>query len=32
VAFDQALIWLNLPTIVAIIVGGGGIWLSRRIP
>ena len=30
--FDQALVWLILPAIVAIIIGGGGVWLSRHIP
>jgi hypothetical protein len=30
--FDQVVTWLILPAIVALVLGGGGIWLSRRIP
>ena len=30
--WDQVLTWLIVPGIVAIVVGFGGIWLSRRIP
>jgi hypothetical protein len=30
--WDQAVTWLILPAIVALVLGGGGIWLSRRIP
>jgi hypothetical protein len=30
--WDQAVVWLIIPAIVAIVLGGGGIWLSRRIP
>ncbi len=26
---DQVLVWLVWPAVVAVIVGGGGIWLSR---
>jgi hypothetical protein len=29
---DQVVTWLIVPAIVAIVVGGGGVWLSRRIP
>lgn len=28
---DQVLIWLVYPAIVAVLAGGGGIWLSRRL-
>ncbi len=28
---EQALIWFIWPAIIAIIAGGGGIWLSRRL-
>ena len=30
--WDQAVVWLIVPAIVAVILGGGGIWLSRRLP
>jgi hypothetical protein len=30
--WDQVLVWLILPAIGTIIVGGGAIWLSRYIP
>jgi hypothetical protein len=30
--WDQTVTWLILPAIVALVLGGGGIWLSRRIP
>jgi hypothetical protein len=30
--WDQVLTWLVMPTVVAIILGGGGIWLSRHTP
>jgi hypothetical protein len=30
--WDQVVIWLIVPAIVAIVIGGGGVWLSRRIP
>jgi hypothetical protein len=30
--WDQVVTWLILPAIVALILGGGGIWLSRRTP
>ena len=29
---DQVLIWLILPAVGTIVIGGGAIWLSRRIP
>ena len=32
VTWDQVVIWLIVPAIVAIVIGGGGVWLSRRIP
>jgi hypothetical protein len=30
--WDQVVVWLIVPAVVAIIVGGGGVWLSRHIP
>jgi hypothetical protein len=30
--WDQVFVWLILPAIGIIIIGGGGIWLSRHIP
>ena len=30
--WDLALTWFIMPVIVAIVLGGGGIWLSRRLP
>jgi hypothetical protein len=30
--WDQAVTWLIIPAIVAIVIGGGGLWLSRHIP
>jgi hypothetical protein len=30
--WDQAMTWLILPAVVALVLGLGGIWLSRRIP
>jgi hypothetical protein len=32
VTWDQIVTWFVVPAIVAIVLGGGGIWLSRRIP
>jgi hypothetical protein len=32
VTWDQVVTWLITPGIVALILGVGGIWLSRRIP
>jgi hypothetical protein len=32
VTWDQVVIWLIVPAIVAHALGLGGIWLSRRIP
>jgi hypothetical protein len=32
VTWDQVVTWLIIPAIVAIVIGGGGIWLSRHIP
>jgi hypothetical protein len=29
--WDQAVVWVLLPTVVAIVLGGGGIWMSRRL-
>ena len=28
--WDQVVTWFILPAVVALILGGGGIWLSRR--
>jgi hypothetical protein len=28
--WDQVVVWLVWPAIVALIIGGGGLWLSRR--
>jgi hypothetical protein len=30
--WDQVVTWLIMPAIVAFVIGGGGIWLSRHIP
>jgi hypothetical protein len=30
--WDQVVTWLILPAVVALILGGGGIWLSRHLP
>jgi hypothetical protein len=30
--WDQVIVWLILPAIAAIIIGGGVIWASRHIP
>jgi hypothetical protein len=30
--WDLALTWFIMPAVVAIILGGGGLWLSRRLP
>jgi hypothetical protein len=30
--FDQVVVWFILPAVVALVLGGGGIWLSRRMP
>jgi hypothetical protein len=30
--WDQVLIWLILPALGTIVIGGGAVWLSRRIP
>ena len=32
VTWDQVVIWLIVPATVAIVIGGGGVWLSRRNP
>jgi hypothetical protein len=32
VTWDQVVTWLMVPAIVAIVIGGGGVWLSRHIP
>jgi hypothetical protein len=32
VTWDQVLVWLILPAIATVIVGGGAVWLSRHIP
>jgi hypothetical protein len=29
---DQVVTWFILPAVVALVLGGGGIWLSRRSP
>jgi hypothetical protein len=30
--WDLALTWFIMPAVVALILGGGGLWLSRRLP
>ena len=30
--WDQVVTWFILPAVVVLILGGGGIWLSRRTP
>jgi hypothetical protein len=30
--WDQAVVWLIIPAVVAVILGGGGVWLARHIP
>ena len=30
--WDQVLVWLILPAIGTIVIGGGAVWLSRHIP
>jgi hypothetical protein len=30
--WDLALTWFIMPAVVASILGGGGLWLSRRLP
>jgi hypothetical protein len=30
--WDQVVSWLIIPGLVALIVGVGGVWLSRHIP
>jgi len=30
--WDQALTWFIIPVVVALFLGVGGIWLSRRSP
>jgi len=30
--WDQVVTWFILPAVVALILGGGGIWLSRHLP
>ena len=30
--WDQVFVWLILPAIATVIIGGGAVWLSRRIP
>jgi hypothetical protein len=32
VTWDQVVTWFILPAVVALILGGGGIWLSRHLP
>jgi hypothetical protein len=32
VTWDKVLVWLILPAIITVIIGGGAVWLSRRIP
>jgi hypothetical protein len=32
VTWDQVVTWLIVPGIVALVIGGGGLWLSRFIP
>jgi hypothetical protein len=30
--WDQVLVWLIMPAVGTIVIGGGAVWLSRRIP
>ena len=30
--WDQVIVWLILPAIGTIIIGGGAVWASRHIP
>jgi len=30
--WDQVMVWLILPAIGTLIIGGGAVWLSRHIP
>jgi hypothetical protein len=30
--WDQVLVWLILPALGTIVIGGGAVWLSRHIP
>lgn len=30
--WDQVQVWLIMPAVVAAVLAGGGIWLSRRLP
>jgi len=32
VTWDQVVVWLIVPALVAALLGGGGVWLSRRLP
>jgi hypothetical protein len=32
VTWDQALVWLIMPVIGAIIIGSGALWLARHTP
>jgi hypothetical protein len=30
--WDQALVWIIIPVIGGLLIGAGGVWLSKRIP
>ncbi len=30
--WDQVLVWIVVPLVASILIGGGAVWLSRRIP
>jgi len=30
--WDQILVWLIMPAVGTIVIGGGAVWLSRHIP
>jgi hypothetical protein len=30
--WDQVLVWIVVPLVGSILIGGGAVWLSRRIP
>ena len=30
--WDQTLVWIVIPVIGGLLIAGGGVWLSRRLP